>query len=385
MNQPKLGLVLGVATIIVIWFQGRTAIWGSHLQVDVWILWERINYYFSHHNTFAGLLGNEYLPATLLYAFLPIGLIPSGWLSYSTFLPAMLLINMGILLLHLPMLKERSIFFLSLLFLGPILLFRFDGLVTLVMILAFRTFVQGNFKQSGFWLGIATGLKVFPAILLPYLMLILIKQKRSKNLVGLLIFFIFALLLPVFGYLLMGGTIQQISTALAFHSQKLISIESVPGSFITGWSLYTIGSPPPRIPGNGIWAVAGPAALFNRLWVMPVLAVYLYVLRKRSLLDKFSWQVPFFITLIFLIFSKNLNPQYLWWFMAMLPFVKPSKLMLSLTLLAALANQLVFPVYYTKFVENFFQLNQNHWVYYLLLLRNVLLIVVTYLSGRRLR
>lgn len=380
MKKSRLSLILFIVTLSLLWWQARQAIWNTHLQVDIWVQWERLSYWLSHGRSFAGLMGNEILPATLLYVFTPIALIPIGWLSYQSYLPAMLLINLIIIVLHWVLVENKNIFLLSLLFLGPILLFRFDALVTLMVILAFVSFEDKKYLQSGFWLGIATGMKVYPVIFLPYLAIILMKQKRSKELLRLIICFLEALLIPAIIFVMLGGNLDQIGSMLAFHNQKLISIESLPGSLITGWSLLVAGIPPQMLPGNGIWSVAGPAALFNRLWMVPVLFVYWGVWRDRRLIEKFSWAVPSCLIMVFLIFSKNLNPQYLWWFMAFLPFVKADKWIWGLTLSSALLNQLVFPLFYTTFTNNFYLYNQSYWIYFLLLLRNLCLVAVAYLS-----
>lgn len=375
---------LAVFVLGFLWIQALIPTWNNHLQVDIWVLWERLSYYLGHNNSFSGLTGNEVLPATLLYLFVPAALIPIGSLSYANYLPAIMLLNLSILGYHWKMASDKWVFLVSLLFFGPILLFRFDGLVTLFLLLGLLMFIKEKYHYAGFWLGLSTGMKVFPIIFLPYLVLILLQKGKKKEILTLLIFFLEALLIPVMAFFLMGGDLEQIASALSFHSHKLISIESIAGSWITGWHLITKGVPPELIPGNGIWAVAGPAAILNHLWIVPVGLAYLAVYLRKSLSRDFDWLVPFTITLIFLMFSKNLNPQYMWWFLAMMPFVKPSKMMFVLVCLAALLNQLVFPLYYTTFVDDFYQQNQSYFVYYLLLARNIILLVVTYMSTRRL-
>ncbi|MBU2051815.1 DUF2029 domain-containing protein [Patescibacteria group bacterium] len=365
-----------VVLMFILW-QARLPLWNNHLQVDIWVWWERVDYW-RQNLSFAGMEGNEILPLTLIYLFVPILLVPVGWLSYANYLPASLFLNLSVIGLHLIFVKRKTLFLLSLLFLGPILLFRFDALVTLLLILSFVSFQKNRPGWSGFCLGLATGMKVFPVIVLPYLLMILIKQKQLKSLLLLLIYFGEALLLPVLIFFLLGGNWQQIIGALNFHNLKLISIESLPGSFITGWSLITTGQPPPLLAGYGIWAIPGPAALFNRLWVVPIGLVYYFIWNQRS--KYFNWSVPLALMLVFLVFSKNLNPQYIWWFMALLPFVKAGRAIWVLTLAVALLNQLVYPIFYTTLIEEFYQKNSSYWIYYLLLLRNLGITALAYLS-----
>ncbi|MFH1244635.1 MAG: hypothetical protein V1487_03675 [bacterium] len=384
MTKTWVRYILAICVLLVLWWQARQSIWNSHLQVDVWVSWQRIEYWLGHNHSFAGMLGNEILPMTLLYVLLPMRMIPVNLVSYANYLPVAMLINLIVVGLHLPLIKRKTIFLISLLCFGPILLFRFDGMVTLVMLLSLIAFVKQKYPQSGFWLGLATGMKVFPIILLPYLVMILLRQKQLKQLLRWLICFGEALLIPVIIYLFMGGNLEQVGAALSFHGQKLISIESIPGSLITGWSLIVNGVPPAMIPGNGIWAVAGPAELFNRLWVLPVAVTYYWVWRSRSLVNTFKWIVPLGLMMIFLIFSKNLNPQYLWWFMIFLPMVKLNRSEWGVILAVALLNQLVFPIFYTTLTDNFFLQNRDYWIYYLLMLRNIGLMVITYLITQRL-
>jgi hypothetical protein len=384
MIKPRAILVLVIFTLVLLWWQAQQPTWNNHMQVDIWVMWERLSYWYSHGHSFAGLRGNEILPATLMYLFVPVALSPTGSVNYGNYLPMMMLINLLVIGGHWFLVKNKSIFLTTLLFLGPILIFRFDALVTLFMLLSFYAFNKKRYSQSGFWLGIATGMKVFPVIFLPYLVMILFTEHKLKEIARLLIFFAEALIIPVFIFFLLGGNYEQIVIALSFHGQKLISIESLPGSLITGWSLLSKGFPPVMIPGNGIWAVAGPAAFLNRFWILPVAICYLVIWRKRGLINKFHYIVPYALMLIFSVFSKNLNPQYLWWFMVLLPFVNPSPLAWIVTLVVALLNQMVFPLYYTIFTENFFKHNQSYWIYYLLLARNTGIVMLCYLSVKQL-
>jgi len=345
-------------------------LWNNYLQADVWVWWERVNYW-RQQNSFTGLTGNEILPATLLYIFLPGLLVPVGWLNYGNYLPAAMLLNLAVLGLHLVLVKNRPLFLTSLMFFGPILLFRFDAAVTLLLLTAFWAFNRQKIPLSGLALGLATGIKVFPLIFLQYLTWL------SRRRLLLLIYFAEGLILPALIFWLLGGSGDQIAAALSFHSLKLISIESLPGSMITGWSLLLQGEPPPLLAGYGIWAIPGPAGLFNWLWLVPVGLIYAGLFFCGRL-KKFSWRVPLALILLFLVFSKNLNPQYLWWYMAFLPMLKLDRPVWLAACAAAGLNQLVYPLFYTQLIEDFYQSNRQHWVYYCLLLRNVAIVYLTW-------
>lgn len=372
MRYLRNGLTVAIVTFLFIYWAARVPLWNAHLQVDVWISWLRVSYYFDHGRTFAGMVGNEILPATLLYILAPVGMIPVGWLSYQTYLPATLVLNMIPLVLTWYLARERRMLLSFLILLGPILLFRFDGIVALLLISSFLTFINGRYGLSGALMGGAVGMKVFPILFVPYLLLLLLIRRSYKAIFHFLITFSIAMIVPIVAFLWMGGSLEQIQSALMFHSQKLISIESIPGGLITAYGLATNGYPPPLIPGNGIWSVPGPHELLNKIWMLPIFFLYIYIYTKKSIfLMKFDWRVPLSLMLTFLVFSKNLNPQYVWWFMVLLPFVAVNKWVWFFSLVVALTNQLVYPIFYTTFIEDFYRANQAYWIYFVLLARNL--------------
>lgn len=383
MKYLRNGSIIAIVTFLLVFWAARLPLWSAHLQVDVWISWLRVSHYFENGRTFAGMMGNEILPATLMYILAPVGLIPVGWLSYQTYLPATLILNMIPLGITWYLVNNRKMFLSFLLLLGPILLFRFDGVVTLLLIGAFIAFNKSARGVSGALLGIATGMKVFPILFFPYLILILLKTKSYMEIGRFIASFLSALVLPVLIFLWMGGSLIQVQSALSFHSQKLISIESIPGSLITGYGLLVTGSPPPLIPGNGIWSVPGPHEIFNKIWLIPIAILYIFILIRPVYIKRFEWWVPISLMLTFLVFSKNLNPQYVWWFMVLLPFVNPGKWVWGLTLVVALTNQLVYPVFYTTFIEDFYRSNQEYWIYFVLLARNLSIMSIFVLCLRQ--
>lgn len=383
MKYLRNGSIVTIATFLLVFWSARLPLWSSHLQVDVWISWLRVSYYFENGRTFTGLIGNEILPATLLYILAPVGLIPVGWLSYQTYLPATLVLNIFPLLLTWYLVKERKMLLSFLLLMGPILLFRFDGVVTLLLVGSFIAYAKHGYSLSGFLMGVATGMKVFPILFVPYLILLLITTKSFKEITSFLTSFAIALAIPVLIFLWMGGSVEQVQSALSFHSQKLISIESIPGSLITGYELLKTGFPPPLIPGNGIWSVPGPHELFNKIWLIPILFLYIVIYFRPIYSSKFDWRIPLSLMLTFLVFSKNLNPQYVWWFMVLLPFVKVGKWVWGLTLVVALTNQLVYPIFYTTLIEDFYRNNQAYWIYILLMMRNISIMFIFILCLRQ--
>lgn len=391
--------ILSLLVFAIIYFQALIPSWRGHLEIDTWNYYLRVEH-FIKYRTFLGAPGVEILPSTSLFLLLPSFI--SGWhpFTYGSYLSAFFFIVFLGLSLQLWLIRnqpdsKKIIFLLTLLFFGPIILFRFDSLATLIVILSLLLFRQRKFPFSALLLGLATAIKIYPVIILPYLLLILKTKKQNQTILVYLVYFAEALLLSIFPYLLLGGNLSLISEGLEFHALKYVSIESVPGTLLTGLSLITDGRPLPLVGGYGVWGVSSKfidavgLAWFNRLWLFPIVGFYLYLYRRPKLAKKLSFATVFFLILLFLIFSKNLHAQYLWWFIPLLPFftVKAKGqsdylFIFSLTLIASLLGQNVYPRLYTDFLENFYGLNQAYPIYYLQLLRNLSLIALLIFSFR---
>lgn len=379
-------LTLVLLTLLIIYFQANLPLWKSHLEVDIWVWFLRMES-FLENNSFSGLTDNEILPATLLYFFLPR--LFAGWsqLTYATYLPAALMINLFIVALLIGLIRKNSLLFQSYLFLsivlltGPILLFRFDTLVVLLVVISLIYFQKNKILVSAITLGLAVSMKIYPIIFLPYFLLVLFKTKRIPLMFKFINGFFLSLFIPVFIFFLLGGDIYQLSEALNFHSLKYVSIESLPGSILTATSLITTNSPPVLLGGYGVWGITTPLiktlglGFFNYLWVLPIGLFYLYLIKTKRFLSQLNSGVFFLMMLIFLVFSKNLHPQYIWWFIPFFPLIKfknSVSTLISFTLLCLIAftNQLVYPLLYTGFIESFYQQGESLEIFYLLLLRN---------------
>ncbi|MFH0942764.1 MAG: hypothetical protein V1810_01180 [Candidatus Beckwithbacteria bacterium] len=355
--------------------------------------------YFFKHNSFTGLDGNEILPTTLIYIFIPRLL--AGWknLSYISYLSAATLVNLLVIFLTLVVVKKKSsslqswLFLILVLAIGPILLFRFDTIVALFVLLSLYLFSKKRIISSAIFLSLATSMKIYPIILLPYLGLILMYQKSFKRILIYLFYFLLFMALPIIIFFLLGGNLKQILSAMEFHGLKYVSIESLPGSLLTASSLIFNHRPPDLLGGYGIWGITTPLIktlglkVFNYFWVLPVSFFYLFIIKNRKYLAKLYPSVCFSLVLFFLVFSKNLHPQYIWWFLSIFPFIKITAFnrykylfMFILLVFISIFNQLVYPLFYTQFIDDFFQHNRYYEVFYALLIRNFLIVCLLIVS-----
>ena len=400
MAKNKSGfLYLGVTffVLLILYSQSLIPLWKGHLEIDIWDFYETTNVYLSN-GSFKTLKGNEIMPGGLLFFFLPL-IFSSSINNYHTYLGSFILVNLFILALLFLLYKRFGNVFacpimaLILLGLGPILLFRFDLIVCLLVILSIISFKKGQYFLSTLFLGLATGTKLYPIIFLPYYLLVIFLPKYDfKKAFFALTAFLLGFSLPILGFVLLGGSLQKFIYSLTFHSRKPMSVESLWGTIYTGLNLLLFKKPPALFGEYGLWALK--PKIFNQstnflnwLSLLPVIVLYIYLLLKRQKLKKFRVSTLFLLTLSSLTMAKNLHPQYLIWPLSLFPFLhfKPrnqtSYLMLAAVIfIITLLTQYIYPLSYTSFIQTFYGRGLEKEIFYLLVIRNILLVLLLYKS-----
>lgn len=390
------GLLLVV--FYCLYWQGYNHLWRGHLEIDTWNYFLKIEDFIKTGSFFTAI-GNEILPATTMFIFLPSLFIRWHPFLYSNYLMSFFMVVFLVLGLHWYLVQKNSSFWQTLMFLslllifGPINLFRFDGLAAFLVVLGLILFRQDRFGLAGLFLGLTTAVKIYPIIFLPYLLLIFFSRRQFKSMSIFLLIFGLAIINPILIFINFGGQISQIIEGLNFHNLKYVSIESLPGSFLTLWNLLTLSYPPRLIGGYGVWGITTPLIaglgldFFNRFWLVPVAIFYLFLTRQKKLLKEINFGIIFSLTILFLVFSKNLHAQYIWWFMSIFPFIRIQAakkweylLMFILLIFISVFNQIMYPLFYTQFFVDFYQHNQHYEVYYALLIRNILIVYLLVIS-----
>ena len=108
---------------------------------------------------------------------------------------------------------------------------------------------------------------------------------------------------------------------------------------------------------------------------------YVYIFKK---IKSFKVEIPFLLILLFLIFSKVLTPQYLFWSVLLLPLFARSKLVLFTTALILLLTQYIYPLHYNDLIWKFYVDGSQSLVFYILVLRNFLMVLLFILIFRSL-
>jgi uncharacterized membrane protein len=372
--------VLGISVLgFLIWASGQE-IWKYHLAFDVRTFFERSKGFLST-NSFAGFETNEYLPVSLFFFILPnmLGSIsdPDKYLNLIIF------INLILIGVHLYIYKRinSELGWISTLLLfaafGPILLFRFELLVSLLALFAVYLFKKEQYLYSGVLMGTAIATKVYPVFIVPYFLIILLRTDRRKPLLKYITGGLIGIIVPFLIYIFLKGNPMDVVRNIFYHVEKPVGVESIWASIISFVSLLETGILPQIVLKNGIWGILREGARFvDYLPYLSVVSFYLLLFFKLRKNPKLSVIYPMIALLIFLLFSKYLNPQYIFWVFAFLPLLKlknfTSKVFLLNTFAIIILTQLIYPIYFSDLLSAFNSGNPN-MIFYLLQTRNILL------------
>jgi hypothetical protein len=258
---------------------------------------------------------------------------------------------------------------------GASLRTHFDALAV-ALLLAGLALVVANRPVLGLAvLGLATMTKLFPAVLVPGVLLWLLTRDRDREArLGALAFVavVVVIALPFAGHGLVDMA--------RFHLDRPVQIESSPASVL--WAIgdsYVTGTnlTPDRFKSNGL--AGGPAgvvqALFTVLMIGGLLAAI--PLARRDLVLSATASVLAFVAL-----GKVLSPQYVIWLapFAALCWARGERLAGALIAAAVALTQVEFPRHYLDLVTG------ETWVVVVVALRNAALLAALaaiLVSGRR--
>jgi len=393
--------VFGVLGIILYLAAGH-AWWHDHAAVDPVVYWTRALQFFNSGMTWQGLGPNEYPPGALWFFALLASL--SGTQSLEFFLSHLKVFNIlllgGHVLLARLCVSSRAAWLMLLLgvMVGPILLHRFELLVSLLVLVSWQYWGRGNFGWGAFWMGVATATKIYPLLLAPLLGMAAIREKGWKGAFKVVFFWMVGVAVPVGGLYLCGSTIGEMAKAFRFHLDKPFGVEGLLGSGvpILQWAL---GIPLRMAPRNGVhgfdvdlpaWAVLGLEWLWLPAVLLVMLAILLLPKSERcacapALFVMFGW---------YFLLGKLTTPQYAWWalpFLALTPKdwvpARTWRSVMFLVVAALAASQVVYPVFYGELLKEFAGNHLSGRMFWINTIKNLLwllaLSVMTWHLGKR--
>lgn len=355
-SRPALAGATAVVLLVLL-LQARQPLWAYHLSGDIALYAQRAGTFAAARSWTA--LGVNWFPPGALFFFL----VPQALVSFLSYPDALFLLNACLLVLHIVVLRAiggaipawlgLALFLLA----GPISLFRFDLLVSLLTLLALLAWKRRTPLASGILLGLAIGVKVYPICLLPFMLWE--SGKRTSS-------WAFSLLLGsslgvgalLVAFFLTGGSAVDVVRSLEYHIPKPVALDSVMGTLAIAAGTIR-GHLPQPVNEYGIHGFPLPAFV-QQLSLAGFLGTVLLLFLKGV-----WWRARTPIALLLaaatvslLFWSPGLQPQYLLWtlgFMALLPlddFRRPgSARMIALYGALLFMEQVHFPTHYTQFLN----------------------------------
>jgi hypothetical protein len=262
---------------------------------------------------------------------------------------------------------------------GPILLFRFELLVSFLFLLSIYFFIEKKYPLSGLFIGLSVATKIYPLFALPYFLIILFKDKKFKNIAKYFLSVVLGVFAPIYIYLLMRGNPGDLIKNLVFHVDKPIGLESLISSFIALPIYLQNHTLPHIINANGVWGL--PNVDFVIISLLPYVAtglIYLVFLFKMGRGVKFNAVPVILVIAVFLLTSKYLNPQYMFWVFGLVPLVNFRRALLDRIfilncIIILVLTQLTYPIFFWQVLGSFWN-GKPDFSYWLLQARNILLL-----------
>ena len=342
--------------------------WRGHLQADTVIYQKRACAFMEAHS-WGNIPNNEYQPGALWWVTLP-ALVPLDCHNYDAYVTAYWLLNLIVLGAFVALTKvfgpPEAPWMLLLLAVasGPILLYRFELTVSLMVFVAWLLWERRRWWASSLMLGVATSTKVYPLILMPVLVGKAYREGGVRAVIRVVVGFALGIGVVLGAFLWAGGKLFEAYAALMFHKHKPIGLDGLMGGVIPLYQAI-VGMPMKMTPQNSIHGFAFDAfhigPVLDWVWISIYLGALLLLLKRRPHCEVGGAGTIFALLLAFLVMQKTYTPQYSWWAACMLPMIsgewlsKSLKTALFIIVLAALVlGQIAYPLHYQELINAFY-------------------------------
>lgn len=385
--------LLALATAGVLWFlldRAWNPAWLGHLRIDPLVYHARAEF-FHGHGSWAGMGFNEYQPGALWF-FAAVGLAAGDLSEFDHFLRALMAVNCLILATHVLLAARRGSRPAPWLMLalaaacGPILLFRFELFVSLLVVSGWLLWRSGRMGAAGVLLGFAVSAKLYPVLLGPLFLMDAWRLGHWRCVARGLAGWGTGFALPVAALVAFGARPGEMLDALRYHFDKPVGIDGFQGSLVPLLQ-DALGIPLRNAPRNGIYGFEsdlGGAATFFITWLWLPLSIAAMLLARR-ITPRTAWPEPaalFVVLGIYVGLGKLMAPQYVWWAVPFLALASPGVfstrrlLAVSAPLLAALAlSQVVYPLNYSEFIDSFLKAPLSNRLFWVNAAKNLLWLV----------
>jgi len=342
-----------------------TSAWSTHLSGDVGVFFRRV-VSFRDAGSWAGLGANEYQPGALFFFLIPEGIAQVVSTDYTT---AFFTVNAVLLVLHVLILRYAAgpapAWATLLLFLaaGPISLYRFELIVSFLVLLGVLLWWKHRAFLSGLLFGIAAATKVYPLFLVPLLLRSPDGRFDRRRAFSIACGTVVGLGGVILLYLLMGGSIDSLTNGLRYHAEKPVSVFSVLGIvLLLAQGLTGLPIMPVNTYGiHGLLVSSGITRLTSVGLLFTLVLAYVLRPRKHAAAPSFSLMAAraLCVLMAFLVWQTGFQPQYLLWpivFSALLVTRRSHTGILIVVshALALVALQPLFPTGFSPFLEGLY-------------------------------
>lgn len=389
-----------VLSVVVVFVLALHPAWKTHAMVDGYFAFYDRALYFWNHGNLTEIPFNEYQPGAVFFF---VALSPVFWLSQlrDDYVVTLLLSNVALIAVLSGIFKKYSmwavgLFSVVVLAAGPLTLYRFELFCQLCIVLAFLAGKRKWYSLTGFFLGVATMIKVYPVLLVPIWMILTAPEhfkslKSWENLkppISVALGWVMGMLFVLLSYCaLFQVAPSAVLDQVLVHAHKPIHVESIPGSFMIAKTIILEHRSPNEY-SNLIYGVhpneyGGLAPILPWLWIVPVSFMYGLLWLRRSYSQEWVTMYSVSIISLFLISTSQLGPQYLLWFALWWPLLSVTELsalkpvIIKLTAMLALLlflTQTLFPLWYSELLL-LFKIPEISLALVLLIARNALLII----------
>lgn len=367
MRHAALLVTLG----LLLWFlraQACHPLWYEHLAVDPGVYHTRAMS-FSDNGSWSKIGTNEYQPGALWF-FVAVSGLSRDPHDFDVFLNALFAVNLLLVAAHVALAAACGpprAPWLMLLFAaacGPILLCRFELLVSLLVLGAWVFWRRRWYITAASLLGIATATKVYPVLLAPMIVACAWRERGWKMAASAAASWAGACLVVAGSYFLAGGRWHDFALSLRFHFDKPFGIDGTLGTLIPV-AQWAAGIPLRMASRNGIHGFEcelGGAVNFVAAWAAfaVVVAALAVLVRRRSVLAFAEAGALFVVIGLFIGAGKLMAPQYLWWAVPFVPLAsegwftrRESVAVYACVALCLVFSQYIYPLHYSDLIACF--------------------------------
>ena len=356
------------ALVLLLWTRASDPRWLGHLQIDP-VVFQTRAVSFLEHSSWARAGTNEYQPGALWF-FVATACGLDDPRKFNDFRVALLTANALLLCLHIllaAIFGEKHTPWLLIIFAaasGPILLYRFELLVSLLVLTGWLFWRRGHLNSCGFFMGLAMATKVYPVLLAPLLVASAWVSGKIPKAISALLAWGLGLFGMTCSLLIFGAQSQELMSAIRFHMNKPFGIDGFMGSLVP--VLQNAFEIPLRMaPRNGIHGFDSDLGFFATtaitwFWLPIALLVMALIIKKQRLEIHPNAGDLFVLFGFFVGFGKLMAPQYTWWALSLLPFAPAGWLskkkwiaVVALLVSNLLIGQIVYPLNYSEFIKSF--------------------------------